>query len=281
MSSAPRLSRTLTRTPLARAFERDARKSRGGRRKVVAPERFDRSAYPTDALQIAAAAQRSLAAGEFMAVDVFAKLAASLTLAGAPIDVVAAAARVQVDEIRHTDLALRMASAMAGEPVSFPVPKGRYEELGGAIDLRKLDAAMTEIPAIGETLACALLAASRDLAKDPTVRALFAALLEDEVHHARLGWYWLSWRAPEWTVSDRQSVADHAGAFIAEIEPMFQRGRDAPKGLEKAARALGVLDTKAQRAAVLRAMEEEIVPGLDGLGLGASHAWKARRRTWD
>lgn len=276
-----RLSRTLTRTPLARAFERDARRSRGGRRRTVEPERFDRAAFPAGALAVAAEAQRALAMGEFMAVDVFAKLAAALTLAGAPIDLVAAAAKVQVDEIRHADLALRMAGAMAGEPASLPLPRGRYEELGRALDLPRLDAAMIEIPAIGETLACALLAESRDQCKDAVVRALFSALLEDEVHHARLGWYYLSWRAVDWTSADRQSAADHAGAFIAEIEPMFQRGRDAPKGLGKAARALGVLDTTAQRAAVRRAMEEEIIPGLDGLGLGANHAWKARRRTWD
>lgn len=275
-----RLSRVLTRTPLARAFERDARRSRGGKRKLVAPERFDRSAYPAAALDLAAEAQRALAMGEFMAVDVFAKLAAALTLAGAPIDVIAAATRVQTDEIRHADLALRMASAMAGEPATLPIPKGRYDALATPLDERRLDAAMIEIPAIGETLACGLLAASRDQAADPIVRALFSALLEDEVHHARLGWYWLSFRAERWTTAERQAAADHAGAFVADIEPMFQRGRDAPAGAKKAARALGVLDTAAQRAAIMQAMEDEILPGLDGLGLGATHAWKARRRTW-
>lgn len=281
MTSIATLSRAFTRTPLTRAFERDVRKSRGGKRKAVAPERFDRSGYPAVALTLAADAQRSLAVGEFLAVDVFAKLAAACTLAGAPIDVIAGAVRAQGDEIRHADLALRMASAIAGEDVTAPVPSGRYDALATPLEWRRLDAAMIEIPAIGETLACALLATSRDQSTDTTVRAVFSALLEDEVHHARLGWYYLTWRAERWTAEERQAAADHAGAFISHIEPMFQRGRDAPAGAKKAARALGVLDTPAQRAAVKRAMVEEIVPGLDGLGLGASHAWKARRRTWD
>jgi len=52
------------------------------------------------------------------------------------------------------------------------------------------------------------------------------------------------------------------------------------QSLEKAHRriTLGVLDTARQREALRRVMDEEIVPGLDALGLGASHAWAAREK---
>jgi hypothetical protein len=63
-----------------------------------------------------------------------------------------------------------------------------------------------------------------------------------------------------------------------DIERQFWRGRDAPRGCKQAAAALGVLDTPSQRKIVRRVMVEEIVPGLDAFGLGASHAWRQRRR---
>jgi len=126
--------------------------------------------------------------------------------------------------------------------------------------------------------ASALLSASRDCASDPVARAVFSSLLRDEVSHARLGWYYLAWRSETWTVAERQRVADRAANFVAHVEVMFGRGRDAPRGARKAARALGVLDTPTQRAAIQAIMEQEVVPGLDGLGLGASHAWRLRKR---
>jgi hypothetical protein len=49
-------------------------------------------------------------------------------------------------------------------------------------------------------------------------------------------------------------------------------------GARTGARALGVLESKGQRETVKDVMENEIVPGLDAIGLGASHAWRVRER---
>src|SRR5262249_27294622 len=68
------------------------------------------------------------------------------------------------------------------------------------------------------------------------------------------------------------------GEFVASIERSLWFGRDAPKEARSAADALGVLDSESQREVVRQVMEEEIVPGLDALGLGASHAWRVRER---
>ena len=73
-------------------------------------------------------------------------------------------------------------------------------------------------------------------------------------------------------------MADVAGEMLVGIEPRFWHGRDAPPRSKKAAAALGVLDSVTQRGVVRRVVEEEIVPALDALGLGASHAWRVRRR---
>ena len=267
-----RLRRTLTATPLARRLERGAARD-------VEVSSFVRRRYPAAARRVAAIAQRSLAVGEWMAVDLFARLTAALAVANAPIDLVSAAAKVPTDEVRHADLALRMAAALTEEDVQQPdIDAERHAYLAAPMSIEELDYAMLEMPAIGETLACALLSASRDGAKDPVARAVFSSLLRDEVNHARLGWYYLSWRSEHWTAAERQRVADRAANFVVHVETMFARGRDAPRGSRQAARALGVLDTPIQRAAIRAVMEQEIVPGLDGLGLGASHAWRLRKR---
>jgi hypothetical protein len=273
--AGPRLQRTLTATPLARRFERISARE-------VPFAAFDRKRYPAAALRTAAIAQSSLAVGEWMAVDLFGRLTAALTVASAPIDLVAAAAKIPTDEVRHADLALRAAAMFSDEDVwAPPVDQERHAYLAAPMSLERLDYAMLELPAIGETLACALLSASRDGARDPVARALFSALLRDEVHHARLGWYYLAWRKQTWSTAERQRVADRAGNFVAHVEVMFGKGRDAPRGARTAARALGVLDTPTQRAAIRAIMEQEILPGLDGLGLGASHAWRVRKRLRD
>jgi hypothetical protein len=275
-----RVRRVLTETPLARQHDRMLT-GRAGRRLVDIPwASFDRKKYPEPALALARKAQTMLATGEYEAVDLFSRLAAGLALNGAPIDLVAAATRVATDEIRHADYAFRMAALCgAGDDVAIEVRSRRAETRWGTkLDLETLDLMMIEIPAVGEALACALIAASGERASDPVAHALYASILGDEVHHTRLGWYYLAWRAPQWSRAERQRVADRAGEVVVEVERRFWWGRDAPAGSKKAARALGILETEGQRRVIRDVMEGEIVPGLDDLGLGASHAWRVRKR---
>jgi hypothetical protein len=274
------IRRALTGTALSRQHDRIL-EGRVSRRRVDIPwSRFDRSRYPAPALALACKAQTMLATGEYEAVDLFSRIAAGLAINGAPIDLVAAATHVATDEIRHADYAFRMAALLGeSDDVRIDVRSRRAEDRWAqALDLGTLDLMMIEIPAVGEALACALIAASRERATDPVAHALYTSILGDEVHHTRLGWYYLAWRAPQWSAAERQRAADRAGDVVIEVERRFWWGRDAPAGSRKAARALGVLESERQRKVIRHIMEDEIVPALDSLGLGASHAWNARPR---
>lgn len=274
-----KIRRTLTDTPLARLHERAILQHGSRRHKPIPFSRFDRTKYPDAAIALAFDAQRALALGEYTAVDLFAQLASGLALHGAPFDVVAAATRIPSDEIRHADLTFRMACLLSGKDVEVqfdPVAiNKRWTESKG---LEAIDITVVEVSAIGETLSCALLGECRKRATDPVLRAVYSSIVADEVHHARLGWYYLTWRAPQWTRAERQRVADRAGALVVDIETQFWNGRDAPEDARAGARALGVLESTGQRKAVRAIMEDEIVPALDALGLGASHAWRVRKR---
>jgi hypothetical protein len=273
------IRRTLTDTPLARAHDRAILEHGSRRHKPIPFDRFDRSKYPGTALALAFDAQKALALGEYTAVDLFARIASGLALNGAPFDIVAAATRIPTDEIRHADLAMRMARLLSGRDVAIKVDPAQTNKLWAKVtDIETLDFAIVEVSAIGETLSCALLGECRTRATDPALRAVYASIVADEVHHARLGWYYLTWRAPQWTRAERQRVADRAGAMIMNVETQFWRGRDAPEAARGASRALGVLESEGQRHAVRAVMEDEVVPALDALGLGASHAWRARKR---
>jgi hypothetical protein len=273
------IRRRLTDTPLARLHDRAVLEHGSRRHKAIPFDQFERARYPRAALALAFDAQRALALGEYTAVDLFARIASGLALNGAPFDIVAAATRIPTDEIRHADITFRMARLISGQDVEVKFDGAALaKRWTRPVTLEALDYDLVEISAIGETLSCALLSACHERASDPALRAIYASIVADEVHHARLGWYYLAWRAPQWTRAERQRVADRAGALVMNTETQFWKGRDAPKAARAAARALGVLESAGQRRAVRAVMEDEIVPALDALGLGASHAWRARKR---
>lgn len=270
--------RVLSSTPLARGYEDSLLGVRRSRRRIPW-ERFDASQYPRAALDLAADAALRLAEGEYHAVGLFGRIASGIAMAAAPFDIVAAATRVCSDEMRHADYCTRFSTLCSGREVTLSIDRAALAAAAPVLpSVAEADFLVAKYAATGETLAAALLLACRKRAKDPVARALFSSLLSDEVHHAHLGWYYLAWRSPLWSRGEQQEIADHLGEFVADIEHALWFGRDAPAAARAAADALGVLDSASQREVVRQVMEEEIVPGLDAVGLGASHAWRARRR---
>src|SRR5688572_19685878 len=127
---APRIvkiRRVLTDSPLARQHEH-ALASRATRHGISIPwSTFNRESYPAPALALAANAQKMLATGEYGAIDVFSRLASALSLNGAPFDLVASAARIPSDEIRHADYAIRLSSLFAGQDVAIDLERNNFE----------------------------------------------------------------------------------------------------------------------------------------------------------
>lgn len=265
--------RILSGTPLEKSHQRAQRADR------IAFDAFRRERYPEPALALAADQLQSFAAGEYEVVGSFSRLTAALAFNGAPFDLVSRAAEIPADEIRHADYMLRMASLCAAKEASLRIdPEALRGNWTKPLDLETLDALMIGLPAISETLAFAMLTKAKQLSRDPVVRRLYASVLGDELRHLRLGWYYLKWREPQWSRAERQRAADVAAEILIDVEPIFWVGRDAPRGSKLAARSLGVLDSKTLRKLIRHAVEREIVPGLDALGLGASQAWRVRRR---
>jgi hypothetical protein len=274
-----RVSRTRSKTPLAHHHDRALRGELATVKPAIAWETFERERYPEAALELASDLHTRLAIGEYSAVGLFAQITAGLALTGAPLDLIAAATRVASDEIRHAEYCLRMAELCAGTTVELGVDTAAVAaSVPAATNLANVDFLMLKYAAVGETLAAALLTECRRRATDHVARALYSSLVSDEVHHARLGWYYFAYRAPLLTLPERQLLTDRIAEFVMELEAEFWIGRDAPESAKNAARALGVLDSPTQQSVLSHVMEGEVVPALDALGLAGSHAWRARRR---
>jgi len=279
-SSSERLEvRTaLSGTPLARRHEQTLGGKLARIPKALPWSAFRASEHPRAALALATDFWLGLARGEYGAVGLFSKIATAMTAAGAPFDLVYAATVASADETRHAEYALRMASLSHGKEATLSLDPAAFEaHLTPLANDEELDLALINAVAISETLATALLTACQRRATDRLSKSLLTAVLSDEVHHARLGWYYLAHRAPQWTTAERQRLADAAAEVVVGVEEEFWVGRDAPKSASTGARALGVLDSKSQRAVIRDVMENEILPGLDALGFGASRAWPLRR----
>jgi hypothetical protein len=278
-SSAPIvIQRRLSETDLATHYERELRGESARVHRPIPWERFQREAYPDQALGLADGLFTRLATGEYSAVGLFAHITSGLALMQAPFDLVAAATRVSSDELRHADYCLRMASLCRGVEVSVALrPDALAAVVPDAFDAENIDFLMLKYAAVGETLAAALLTECRRQATDPVTHALFTSLVADEVHHARLGWYFAAHRTKCWQQAERRRLADRVAEFVVDIERDFWTGGDAPENAAAGARALGVLDSITQRGVISDVMSREIAPALDALGLGGSHAWAARR----
>lgn len=269
--------RAVTHTPLTRLFAQDV-DGRSTQKRIDVPwASFARESYPDSALEVGYDAMRWLASGEYTAVEGFARLVVGFSWHGVPYDLIAACARIPGDEIRHSEIALRAAARLSGKPegdVPLAIDGRRPKRTSDVrAPLSDIDVQVAVLPAFLETIAASLLAEARRRATDPMMKAVYASILSDEIHHARLGWYYLAWRAPQWTRAERQRVADAVGTQITGRVAQISDGRPASAGSKRALSALGVMDSATQARIVKRAMEDEIVPGFDALGLGASHAY--------
>jgi hypothetical protein len=279
VSARLHVRRFLTATPLAQEHERRLFGKQQRRPRAILWTACDRSSFPKPARDLAVDSYVKLAAGEYGAVQLYGALTSAMALAGLPLDLITASAAICTDEARHADYAMQMTRVLTGEDVPIPLDKESLERPWKKdVTTVDIDVVVLHVAAISETLSCGLVSACLERASDPTSRAVFQNLMADEVHHARFGWHYLSWRAPQWSRAERQHLADSMARNVVGIERRFWRGRDAPNSAFAAARALGVLESEGQRSVVREMMEEEIVPAIDALGLGGSHAWRARDR---
>jgi hypothetical protein len=204
---------------------------------------------------------------EHASVASFGRFALELLAVGAPADLVEAAHRAALDEVRHARLCLGLASAYAGEPIA-PAAFPFGQAVAVSADLADIAARAAREGCVGETVAAVLAAEQLERAEDPAVRAALAIIAEDEARHAELAWRTVAWAIQKGGAPVRAAVADAIAAGIAEAHLDQDANAASPAMI-----AHGRLDAAARCQAVTRALAEVIGP----IAAAAAHDHAAGR----
>lgn len=194
-----------------------------------------------------AAAWLSAAMAEHASVAAFARFTLELIELGAPLSLVAAATRAQQDEIRHTELALQVASGLTGQAYE-PSPLST----AGALERRDLRTVTMDVVregCINETLSALEAMQARDAASDPAARRALTEIADDEARHAELAWAFVRWALGQpGTESLREEVLEVLAAYVPGPP-----GAVDPYGGDKA--RFGVLDAQRRHRVAVRGQE--------------------------
>ena len=159
---------------------------------------------------------------EYASAAAFSALTTAMLQCGAPVDLVALAADIVVDELFHVELAARLVMELGGAvPIAFELERiAPVTSPGARPILRAAEIAVTT-SCVSESLSVPAIARSRVLAGEPLVRGVLDRLLADEGPHARCGFWFLEWAADELTGVERTQLARLAEDTIEVYAPLW------------------------------------------------------------
>ena len=154
---------------------------------------------------------------EYRSITGFSTLSFDFIAAGAPVDLVAVCHRVCIDELRHTELAVKMVETYGGHlpPLPREISSMPADESLTAVAQACRSAIL--LSCLGETFACTELAMLRDRAVDPVVHGVLTVFLADEIVHARVGWAYLAHALKTADERTKREVAEAIPGYIAGI----------------------------------------------------------------
>ena len=226
-----------------------------------------------------ALAWRRRARNELATSTVFADVTRALVGIAAPLAIIRQAAEAVADEVRHAEICVHVARAYWPEcpsPEASPVVDALAAPRGEGAELATVLYVVIQ-SCLNEGVASAYLQRCLTEATSPLARAAVRDILEDEIHHARLGWSLLASDAlrPEW----RAGVAEALPTLLERVADAWTSESDAD--LPVAPPGHGAIAPREMAGVVRDAYEDLVLPGFDRVGVasGPARAWWAGR-TW-
>jgi hypothetical protein len=266
--------------PLRRATDADDLELGAEHEAIAAPRRgtirwdLDASAFTKAQLAAAAAAWRARAAQEYHSLALFTQLSAQLHQLVSPLDWAGAFARMIADEVRHTDIALRMTALCGGSPADVD-PDALHLPVTTKTLRAHVRATVIAAFCIGETLSGRMFRRCLRAATVPVAKDAVRAICDDETFHGRLGWELgaLLMRG-DGTAACRREV-EVLGSQLPELFAHYRDMCGARRGEAWAAREaeaprapnFGTLTDAGYARAFWQGMREDVVPGLVAIGL--------------
>ncbi|HEX7666155.1 MAG TPA: ferritin-like domain-containing protein [Polyangiaceae bacterium] len=238
---------------------------------------FDASAYAPDVLDRAARLWSVRATQEFHSLTLFTELAGKLQVLGAPLDWSGAFARMIADEVRHTDLCMRLCEAL-GRPMRPDIDEtALLLAPGDTLRVRVRDVVIAAF-CIGETISGRMFKRALRAATVPVARDVVEAIVVDETFHGELGWELGALLMRDVTQEEHAALAARLPRVFAHYARLClaTRGRvwAMREPQEEPAPNFGALTEAGYARAFYEGMEEDVVPGLVAIGLPeAEAAW--------
>ncbi|MEZ4404570.1 MAG: hypothetical protein R3B06_31405 [Kofleriaceae bacterium] len=236
---------------------------------------LDLASLSADERAAAIATWRGRMVNEHVSARVFAALVPQLVAAEVAPAVVAEVAAMADEELRHGRQCAAVVHALGGAAVAELPPLAPVPDHAEVAPLEAVLRNVLSIACLSETVAVALLGAERDAAGPPALQATLAAILADEVGHARFGWRLLATLGPRLTPALATRLGDYlipAFRTLRAYELANLPPRPAPSA---AALAHGVCDGRDARALFFATVATVIIPGLEAYGIPAGAAWAA------
>jgi len=134
-----------------------------------------------------------------------------------PVDLVAVCHRVCIDELRHTELAVKMVEIYGGEVPDLPREISVLPSDEKLTVVAQACRSAILLSCLGETFACTELAMLRNRCDDPVAHGVLTVFLADEIVHARVGWAYLAHAFKTTDDATRRSVAEAIPEYVAGI----------------------------------------------------------------
>ena len=221
-----------------------------------------------DQRELCAKTWRKRIEAEYLAVSTFAVLSMDLCAAVAPADVISLTHRAAIDEVRHAEYCMRLASIYSGKEEP---PPGGLSDLPDDPKRPKRHQALANallVSCVAETYATVVLNAVRPDATDPVVAAVLANIYADEVTHARIGWAYLAHCLKTGGPGEIAAAAEMIpvairGAATVVEEPRASDGLAMPREV----RAHGLMPASEERVLFAKSVREVLLPGFRELGI--------------
>jgi len=230
-----------------------------------------RERHPPALLDAARIHWTRVTVSEYRAAVAFSHLLQTLLDARVPLDVVGMASDFIADEVSHVEIAARLAMELGGGAPMHVEPDALRPLASTAPDATsRAHEEVLRLSCIHEVLSRALATDSMRAATHPLVRAAEEIISRDEAMHVRLGAIYFDWARELLDDAERARLAQAALDELEKLSPLWKPpsrpGKAAPFTREQV-NELGWLDRETRDARLKKAVLEEIVPMLEGIGL--------------
>jgi hypothetical protein len=196
-------------------------------------------------------------------------VAGDLARLGAPPSILAAAARVIEDEVRHVGVCATVLERLGARAAEVPAEDRRRGLADNMSIERRTALTLVAGFGVGEPMSAGWFAAARRPCQEPLLRWALTELLRDEARHGAFGIEAGNWLIKDWSDAERRALWPEC---VAEMED-FERRLGGPVALGDAPAsdskdlAVGILNTHESCAAAVGAVERWVIPSLARLGV--------------